>query len=55
MKRTLVQISLPQHGLEETAAQTGSSNGNSNSNGAFGFARAAHDARFIQFAWKFYF
>lgn len=44
-----------QHGLDETAAQTGCTNGNTNSNCAFGFAQAAHDPRFIQFALKFYF
>jgi hypothetical protein len=44
-----------QHGLDETAAETGCSNGNTNSNCAFGFAQAAHDPRFIQFALKFYF
>ncbi|MGO9168686.1 MAG: TonB-dependent receptor domain-containing protein, partial [Candidatus Sulfotelmatobacter sp.] len=44
-----------QHGLDETAAQTGCSNGSPNSNCAFGFAQAAHDPRFIQFALKFYF
>ncbi|HXO30837.1 MAG TPA: TonB-dependent receptor [Candidatus Acidoferrales bacterium] len=44
-----------QHGLDETAAQTGCANGNTNSNCAFGFAQAAHDPRFIQFALKFYF
>jgi Carboxypeptidase regulatory-like domain/TonB dependent receptor len=44
-----------QHGLDETAAQSGCSNGNQNSNCAFGFAQAAHDPRFIQFALKFYF
>jgi len=41
--------------LDETAAQTGCSNGSPNSNCAFGFARAAHDPRLIQFALKFYF
>jgi hypothetical protein len=44
-----------QHGLDETAAQTGCPNGNPNSNCAFGFAQAARDPRFIQFALKFYF
>ncbi len=44
-----------EHGLDETAAETGCPNGNSNSNCAFGFAQAAHDPRFIQFALKFYF
>jgi hypothetical protein len=44
-----------QHGLDETAADTGCSNGSPNSNCAFGFAQAAHDPRFIQFALKFYF
>jgi len=44
-----------QHGLDETAAQTGCTNGSPNSNCAFGFAQAAHDPRFIQFALKFYF
>jgi Carboxypeptidase regulatory-like domain/TonB dependent receptor len=44
-----------QHGLDETAAQTGCTNGSLNSNCAFGFAQAAHDPRFIQFALKFYF
>jgi hypothetical protein len=44
-----------QHGLDETALETGCTNGNSNSNCAFGFAQAAHDPRFIQFALKFYF
>jgi hypothetical protein len=44
-----------EHGLNETAAETGCSNGNTNSNCAFGFAQAAHDPRFIQFALKFYF
>ncbi|MGA8439745.1 MAG: TonB-dependent receptor [Candidatus Sulfotelmatobacter sp.] len=44
-----------QHGLDETAAETGCTNGNTNSNCAFGFAQAAHDPRFIQFALKFYF
>ena len=44
-----------QHGFDETAAQTGCSNGNPNSNCAFGFAQAARDPRFIQFALKFYF
>jgi hypothetical protein len=44
-----------QHGLDETAAETGCTNGNPNSNCAFGFAQAAHDPRFIQFALKFYF
>jgi hypothetical protein len=44
-----------QHGLDETAADTGCTNGNPNSNCAFGFAQAAHDPRFIQFALKFYF
>ena len=44
-----------QHGLDETAAETGCPNGNTNSNCAFGFAQAAHDPRFIQFALKFYF
>ncbi len=44
-----------EHGLNETAAVTGCTNGNSNSNCAFGFAQAAHDPRFIQFALKFYF
>lgn len=44
-----------QHGTDETAADTGCSNGNPNSNCAFGFAQAAHDPRFIQFALKFYF
>ena len=44
-----------QHGLDETAAQTGCPNANSNSNCAFGFAQAAHDPRLIQFALKFYF
>jgi hypothetical protein len=44
-----------QHGLDETAAETGCSNGSPNSNCAFGFAQAAHDPRFIQFALKFYF
>jgi hypothetical protein len=44
-----------QHGLDETAAQSGCTNGNQNSNCAFGFAQAAHDPRFIQFALKFYF
>ncbi len=44
-----------QHGTDETAAETGCSNGNTNSNCAFGFAQAAHDPRFIQFALKFYF
>jgi len=44
-----------QHGLDETAAETGCTNGNPNSNCAFGFAQAAHDPRFIQFAMKFYF
>ena len=44
-----------QHGLDETAAQTGCSNGNPNTNCAFGFAQAARDPRFIQFALKFYF
>jgi hypothetical protein len=41
--------------LDETAAQTGCSNGNPNSNCAFGFPQAAHDPRFIQFALKFFF
>ncbi len=44
-----------EHGLDETAAETGCTNGNSNSNCAFGFAQAAHDPRFIQFGLKFYF
>jgi len=44
-----------QHGLDETALETGCANGNTNSNCAFGFAQAAHDPRFIQFALKFYF
>ncbi len=44
-----------QHGLDETAAQSGCANGNQNSNCAFGFAQAAHDPRLIQFALKFYF
>src|SRR5580693_7287807 len=51
-----------QHGLDEIPpagqplnALTGCPNGNSNSNCAFGFAQAAHDPRFIQFALKFYF
>ncbi|MGA8213309.1 MAG: TonB-dependent receptor [Candidatus Sulfotelmatobacter sp.] len=44
-----------QHGLDETAADTGCTNGSPNSNCAFGFAQAAHDPRFIQFALKFYF
>jgi hypothetical protein len=44
-----------EHGLDETAADTGCPNGNSNSNCAFGFSQAAHDPRFIQFALKFYF
>jgi hypothetical protein len=44
-----------QHGLDETAAQTGCTNGSLNTNCAFGFAQAAHDPRFIQFALKFYF
>jgi Carboxypeptidase regulatory-like domain/TonB dependent receptor len=44
-----------QHGLDETAADTGCPNGSPNSNCAFGFAQAAHDPRFIQFALKFYF
>jgi hypothetical protein len=44
-----------QHGLDETAAETGCSNGSPNSNCGFGFAQAAHDPRFIQFALKFYF
>jgi Carboxypeptidase regulatory-like domain/TonB dependent receptor len=44
-----------QHGLDETAAETGCTNGNTNSNCAFGFAQAAHDPRLIQFALKFYF
>jgi hypothetical protein len=44
-----------QHGLDETAAETGCTNGNPNSNCAFGFAQAAHDPRLIQFALKFYF
>ncbi len=44
-----------QHGLDETAAETGCTNGSPNSNCAFGFAQAAHDPRFIQFALKFYF
>jgi hypothetical protein len=44
-----------QHGLDETAAQSGCANGSQNSNCAFGFAQAAHDPRFIQFALKFYF
>ena len=44
-----------QHGLDETAAESGCSNGNPNSNCAFGFAQAARDPRFIQFALKFYF
>jgi hypothetical protein len=44
-----------QHGLDETAQQTGCTNGNPNSNCAFGFAQAAHDPRLIQFALKFYF
>ena len=44
-----------QHGLDETAAETGCTNGNPNSNCGFGFAQAAHDPRFIQFALKFYF
>jgi len=44
-----------QHGLDETAAQTGCSNGSPNSNCAFGFAQAAHDPRLIQFGLKFYF
>jgi hypothetical protein len=44
-----------QHGLDETAVDTGCANGSPNSNCAFGFAQAAHDPRFIQFALKFYF
>jgi hypothetical protein len=44
-----------QHGLDETALETGCTNGNLNSNCAFGFAQAAHDPRLIQFALKFYF
>jgi hypothetical protein len=44
-----------QHGLDETAAETGCTNGNPNSNCGFGFAQAAHDPRLIQFALKFYF
>jgi len=44
-----------QHGFDETAAQTGCSNNNPNTNCAFGFAQAARDPRFIQFALKFYF
>ena len=51
-----------QHGLDEVPpvgqplnAITGCTNGNSNSNCAFGFAQAAHDPRFIQFGVKFYF
>jgi hypothetical protein len=44
-----------EHGLGETAAEAGCSNNNTNSNCAFGFAQAAHDPRFIQFALKFYF
>jgi Carboxypeptidase regulatory-like domain/TonB dependent receptor len=44
-----------EHGLDETVAAAGCSNNNTNSNCAFGFAQAAHDPRFIQFALKFYF
>jgi hypothetical protein len=44
-----------EHGLDVTLANSGCSNGNPNSNCGFGFAQAARDPRFIQFALKFYF
>jgi hypothetical protein len=51
-----------EHGLDEPPpvgqplnALTGCPNSNSNNNCAWGFAQAAHDPRFIEFALKFYF
>jgi len=44
-----------EHGLDLTPADSGCSNGNPNSNCGFGFAQAARDPRFVQFALKFYF
>jgi len=42
-----------EHGLDLSPGDSGCSNGNGNSNCAFGFAQAARDPRLIQFALKF--
>lgn len=44
-----------EHGQDVGVADSGCSNGNPNSNCAFGFAQAARDPRLIQFALKFSF
>jgi hypothetical protein len=44
-----------EHGLDNLPGQSGCSNGNLNTNCGFGFAQAARDPRFVQFALKFYF